>query len=170
MTPKRVITIPVTPPPFVNHGNYAISLSDVVKWLAAKAEERGIEIYPGFAAAKPIFDGKRVVGVQVQDRGIDKDGNPKAVFEAGPEIHAKCVIFGEGTRGSCTKIVIDKLGLAGANPQAYETGIKEIWRIKPGEPRARPRRAHDGLAARPDHVRRRLDLRPEGQRASRSAS
>ncbi len=131
MTSKRVITIPVTPPPFVNHGNYAISLSDVVKWLGAKAEERGVEIYPGFAASKPIFDGDRVVGVQVQDRGLDKDGKPKSVFEAGPEIHAKCVVFGEGTRGSCTKILIDKLGLAGSNPQAYETGIKEIWRIRP---------------------------------------
>ena len=131
MTRKRVITSPITPPPFMNHGNYAISLSDVVKWLAAKAEERGIEIYPGFAASKPIYDGNRVVGVQVQDRGIDKDGKPKGVFEPGPEIYAKCVVFGEGTRGSCTKEVIEKLGLTGSNPQSYETGIKEIWRIKP---------------------------------------
>jgi len=131
MTKKRVITSPVTPPPFMNHGNYAISLSDVVKWLAGKAEERGIEIYPGFAASQPIFDGNRVVGVTVQDRGVDKDGKHKGVFEAGPEIRAKCVVFGEGTRGSCTKVVIDTLGLGGEDPQAYETGIKEIWRIKP---------------------------------------
>ena len=102
-----------------------------MKWLGTKAEERGIEIYPGFAAHVPLFDGKRVVGVQIQDRGVDKDGKHKGVFEPGPEIYAKCVIFGEGTRGSCTKVVIDKLGLQGPNPQAYETGIKEIWRIKP---------------------------------------
>ena len=131
MTKQRVITSPVTPPPFVNHGNYAISLSDVVKWLGAKAEERGIEIYPGFAASKPIFDGNRVVGVQVQDRGVDKDGKAKGVFEPGPEIYAKCVVFGEGPRGSCSKVVIDKLRLDGSNPQSYETGIKEIWRIRP---------------------------------------
>jgi len=93
----------------MNHGNYAISLSDVVKWLGTSGE-RGIEIYPGFAAAKPLFDGDRVIGVQVQDRGVDKDGKPKPNFEAGPEIHAKCVIFGEGPRGSCTKEVIEKLG------------------------------------------------------------
>ena len=115
----------------MNHGNYAISVSDVVKWLGTKAEERGIEIYPGFPAHLPLFDGKRVVGVQIQDKGIDKDGQPKGVFEPGPNIFAKCVIFGEGTRGSCTKVVIDKLGLQGPNPQSYETGIKEIWRIKP---------------------------------------
>ncbi len=131
MSSQRAIKIPVTPPPFVNHGNYAISVSDVVKWLGTKAEERGIEIYPGFPASRPLFEGKRVVGVQVQDRGVDKDGQHKGVFEAGPQIFAKCVVFGEGTRGSCTKVVIDTLGLEGPNPQAYETGIKEIWRIRP---------------------------------------
>ncbi len=127
----RSYTLPVTPPPFVNHGNYAISLSDFVKWLSAKAEELEIEIYPGFAAARPIFEGDRVVGVQIQDRGIDADGKQKGVFEAGPEIYAKCVVFGEGPRGSCTKQLLDKFDMHGENPQAYETGIKEIWRIKP---------------------------------------
>ena len=127
----RCYTLPITPPPFVNHGNYAISLSDFVKWLAEKAEARGIEIYPGFPAARPLYDGDRVVGVQVQDRGVDADGKQKGVFEAGPEIYAKCVIFGEGPRGSCTKQLLEKFGMHGENPQAYETGIKEIWKIKP---------------------------------------
>jgi electron-transferring-flavoprotein dehydrogenase len=127
----RSYTSPVTPPPFVNHGNYSISVSDVVKWLADKAEERGIEIYPGFPAAAPILDGDQVVGVRIQDRGIDTEGKHKSVFEAGPEIFARCVVFAEGPRGSCTKQLIDSLALGGENPQAYETGIKEIWRIKP---------------------------------------
>lgn len=82
MTPTRAITMPVTPPPFLNHGTYAISLSDVVKWLASQAEARGV---PGFPTAKPIFDGRRVIGVQVMDRGIDKDSKPKGVFEPGAE-------------------------------------------------------------------------------------
>jgi electron-transferring-flavoprotein dehydrogenase len=124
-------TSPITPPPFVNHGNYSISVSDFVKWLAEKAEERGIEIYPGFPAATPIHDGDQVVGVRIQDRGIDAEGRHKSVFEAGPEIFARCVVFAEGPRGSCTKQLIDTLGLGGENPQAYETGIKEIWRIEP---------------------------------------
>ncbi len=85
MTSKRVISAPITPPPFENHGNYAISVSDVVKWLGTKAEERGIEIYPGFPAHVPLFEGKRVVGVQIQDKGVDKDGHQKGVFEPGPK-------------------------------------------------------------------------------------
>jgi electron-transferring-flavoprotein dehydrogenase len=127
----RSYTLPITPPPFVNHGNYAISLSDFTKWLSTKAEELEIEIYPGFAARQPIFEKDRVVGVQIQDRGIDAEGKQKGVFEAGPEIYAKCVVFGEGPRGSCTKQLLDKFDMHGENPQAYETGIKEIWRIKP---------------------------------------
>ncbi len=131
LTSKRAFKLPVTPPPMANHGNYAISLSDFVKWLAEQAEAREIEIYPGFAAAEPILDGDKVVGVRIQDRGIDVDGTHKGVFEAGPEIYAKCVIFGEGPRGSCTKQLIERFDLGGENPQAYETGIKEIWKIKP---------------------------------------
>ncbi len=130
LTEKSSIRLPV-PPMMANHGNLVVSLSDLVKWLAEKAEERGIDIYPNFAARRPLFEGDRVVGVQVQDAGIDKDGEPKAVFEPGPEIYAQCVVFGEGTRGSCTKQVCDEFKLHGINPQAYETGIKEIWRVKP---------------------------------------
>ena len=127
----RSYTFPITPPPFANHGNYAISLSDTVKWLSTKAEELGIEIYPGFPAARPLFEEDRVVGVQIQDRGIDRDGKQKGVFEAGPEIYARCVVFGEGPRGSCTKQLLDRFDMHGENPQSYETGIKEIWKIKP---------------------------------------
>jgi electron-transferring-flavoprotein dehydrogenase len=132
LTAKRAIKFPITPPQFANHGNLICSLSDVVKWMAEQAEARGIEIYPGFPAAKLLFDGDRVVGVQIQDRGIDKDGSPKGNFEPGPEIFAKCVVLAEGPRGSCTKQLLDKQPqLRGANPQIYATGCKEIWKIKP---------------------------------------
>jgi electron-transferring-flavoprotein dehydrogenase len=130
LTEKRAIRIP-PPPPMANHGNLVVSLSELVKWLAARAEELGIAVYPGFPARRVLFEGSKVVGVQIQDRGIDRDGKPKGVFEAGPEIRAKVVVFGEGPRGSCTKQVQQELGLSGLNPQAYETGIKEIWRIRP---------------------------------------
>lgn len=131
-TRKRAIRSPITPPQFSNRGNLVISLSDVVKWLAQQAEERQIEIYPGFPASKLLFEGERVIGVQIQDRGIDKDGKLKRVFEAGPEIIAKCVVLGEGPRGSCTKQLLEKLPqLDGPNPQVYATGIKEIWKVKP---------------------------------------
>ena len=86
MTPKRKLASPVTPPNFANHGNLVISLNQVVTWLAEQAAAREIEVYPGFPAAELLFDGNRVCGVRIQDRGIDKDGKPKGVFEAGPEI------------------------------------------------------------------------------------
>jgi electron-transferring-flavoprotein dehydrogenase len=132
LTEKRALRSPLTPPNFANHGNLVVSLSEVVKWLAEQAEEREIEVYPGFPAAQLLYDGDRVVGVQIQDRGIDADGNAKGVFEAGPEIHAQCVVLGEGPRGSCTKQLLQKHEeLNGPNPQMYATGIKEIWKIKP---------------------------------------
>jgi electron-transferring-flavoprotein dehydrogenase len=132
LTKNRAIKFPVTPPQFANHGNLVCSVSNVAKWLAEQAEARGVEIYPGFSAAKLLFEGERVVGVQIQDRGIDKDGNQKPNFEAGAEIYAKCVVLGEGTRGSCMKQLLERQpDLAGPNPQVYATGIKEIWKIKP---------------------------------------
>jgi electron-transferring-flavoprotein dehydrogenase len=131
-TEKRAIKFPVTPPNFANHGNFVISLNEVVKWLAAQAEERGIDIYPGFPAAKLLVENKRVIGVQVQDKGIDKDGKPKGVFEPGPEIVAKCVVLGEGPRGSCTKQLLAQFPeMNGPNPGVYATGIKEIWKVRP---------------------------------------
>ena len=131
LTEKRALRSPLTPPMLANHGNLVVSLSDMVKWLAEKAEERGVEVYPGFAAYEPVYEGDRVVGVRIQDQGIDREGQAKPTFEPGPEIRAKVVVFGEGPRGSCTKEIVEKFGLHGDHPQAYETGIKEIWRVKP---------------------------------------
>ena len=132
LTPKRKLVSPITPPNFQNHGNLVVSLNEVVKWLAEQAAEREIEVYPGFPAASLLYDGDRVVGVQIQDRGIDKDGVPKSVFEAGPEIYAKCVVLGEGPRGSCTKQLLERFPeLRGPNPEVFATGIKEIWKVRP---------------------------------------
>jgi electron-transferring-flavoprotein dehydrogenase len=132
LTSRFKLPSPITPPNFANHGNLVISLSEVVKWLAEQAAARGIEVYPGFPASKLLYEGDKVVGVQVQDRGVDKDGNQKGAFEPGPEIYAQCVILGEGPRGSCTKQLTERFPeLRSRNPQVYATGIKEIWKIKP---------------------------------------
>jgi electron-transferring-flavoprotein dehydrogenase len=131
-TETRAVMAPITPPQFQNHGNLICSVSDIVKWLHEQAEARGVEVYPGFPASKLLFEGERVAGVRIQDRGIDKDGKPKPNFEAGADIYARCVVLGEGTRGSCTKQLFQKEPeLEGPNPQVYATGIKEIWKIKP---------------------------------------
>jgi len=125
------IKSPITPPQFQKNGYHVISLSNVVKWLAEKCEALGIEIYPGFAASEILFDGDRVLGVRTGDFGLSADGKPKANFQPGMDILASVTVFGEGVRGSCSKVLIDKLGLHGQNDQTYETGIKEIWRVKP---------------------------------------
>lgn len=121
---------PLVPPPLRNHGNYIISLYRVVRWLKDQAEELGVDVYPGFAAAHALYEGDRVVGVQTRDAGLAKDGSKKGHFEPGMNVKAKVTIFAEGTRGNITKQLIKKLNLdEGANHQLYETGIKEIWSI-----------------------------------------
>ena len=125
----------LVPPPLKNHGNHIVSLYRVVRWLKAKAEELGVEIYPGFAAARVLYDGdagsgRRVVGVQTRDAGLAKDGSQKGTFEPGMNVLADVTVFGEGTRGSLAKGLVKHLGLdEGRNVQIYETGVKEIWEV-----------------------------------------
>lgn len=125
--------LPITPPPFKNHGNHIISLSKFNRWLGEKAEEKGINVFPGFAAVEALYDGDRVIGVRTGDRGLDKDGNPKPNFEPGMILKSKLTIFAEGTRGSCFKQVAKKLNLyEGKNPEVFEHGVKEIIQMPEG--------------------------------------
>ncbi|HED66361.1 MAG TPA: electron transfer flavoprotein-ubiquinone oxidoreductase [Planctomycetes bacterium] len=127
---KKRLTGALVPPPLHNEGNSIISLYRVVRWMKDQAEELGVEIYPGFAAASVNYDGNRVTGVQTRDAGIAKDGSQKPQFEPGMNVRAKVTVFAEGTRGSLVKGLIAKLGLdEGVNHQIYETGVKEIWKI-----------------------------------------
>jgi electron-transferring-flavoprotein dehydrogenase len=121
----------LVPPPLRQHGNHIVSLFQVVRWLKDQAEELGVEVYPGFAGASIRYDESgRVIGVQTRDAGIAKDGSRKAHFEPGMNVTAAVTVFGEGTRGSLAKELIARHGLdEGKNPQLYETGIKEIWKI-----------------------------------------
>ncbi len=130
---------PITPPPMRDHGNYVISINKFVKWMAQKVEEVGITIFTGFAGTDVLLDGERVLGVRTDDKGVDKNGQPKSNFEAGYDLHSKVTIFSEGARGSCTQQIAQKFQLE--NPehaQVYGVGIKELWeipagRIAPGE-------------------------------------
>lgn len=125
--------LPITPPPFVNHGNYIVSLSKLNRWLAEKCEARGINIFPGFAAVEALYEGDKIVGVRTGDKGRDKEGKPKANFEPGLILKSKLVIFAEGTRGSLFKQVSKKLNLrAGKNPETFEEGVKEIIQMPAG--------------------------------------
>lgn len=121
------------PPQMKNHGNYIISLSNLVKWMAERAEEIGVEVYPGFAASEVLYNEKGAVkGVATNDLGIGRDGKPKGNFERGMEFHARCTIFAEGCHGSLTKQVIKKYDLRkDSQPQTYGLGLKEVWEVKP---------------------------------------
>ena len=120
------------PREFDNHGNYVISLGNLCRWLAAQAEELGVEIYPGFAAAEVLYreDGS-VKGVATGNMGVARDGERKPNFEPGIELHASYTLFAEGCRGSLTKTLFDRFGLRdGVDPQTYGIGIKELWEVE----------------------------------------
>lgn len=130
LTEKKAITLPLTPN-FDNHGNYIISLGSLVRWLAEQAENMGVEIYPGFAAAEILYhpDGS-VKGIATGNMGMGKDGEPAANFQPGMELWAQQTIFAEGCRGSLSKQVIEKFALdRESQPQTYGLGIKEIWEV-----------------------------------------
>ncbi len=138
LTKSAKIPFPIIPPPLQNHGNYIISLSRFVKWMAGLVEAEGIDLFAGFPASEVLYEDDRVVGVRTRDQGIDKHGVKKSMFEPGVDIRAKVTILCDGVRGNLTKAVVRRLALdEGRQPQLYAIGIKELWelpkdRIKPG--------------------------------------
>lgn len=122
------------PPQLANKGkNYIVSLSQVVSHLAEKAEELGVELYPGIAVDEVIYNEKgEVQGVATKDLGVDKEGRPKASFERGMQFNARTTVLGEGCHGSLSKQIINKYNLReNKDPQSYGIGIKEVWQVKP---------------------------------------
>ena len=135
LSASRAVRLPnvMLPPLMNNHGNYVVSLGNVCRWLATKAEAAGVEIYPGFAAAEVLFDGTgAVAGVATGDMGLAKDGHHKDSFTRGMELRAKYTLFAEGARGSLTKTLTQRFGLAkGRQPQKFGLGLKELWQAAP---------------------------------------
>ncbi|RDW66161.1 putative flavoprotein-ubiquinone oxidoreductase [Coleophoma cylindrospora] len=132
LTKNSAIPIPA-PPQMNNHGNYIVSLNQFTRWLGERAEEIGVEVYPGFAASEVLYksDGS-VMGVATNDLGLSRTGKAKDSFERGMEFHAKITLFAEGCHGSLTKQVIKKFDLRrDSQPQTYGLGIKEVWEVQP---------------------------------------
>ncbi|WP_434712581.1 electron transfer flavoprotein-ubiquinone oxidoreductase [Rhizobium sp. YTUHZ045] len=133
--PAGSIRLPnvLMPPLMNNHGNYIVSLGNVCRWLAGKAEELGVEIYPGFAAVEVLYDDKgAVIGVATGDMGIEKNGEPGPNYTRGMELRGKYTLIGEGVRGSLAKQLIAKFDLQkDREPQKFGIGIKELWQVKP---------------------------------------
>jgi electron-transferring-flavoprotein dehydrogenase len=125
------------PPLMSNHGNFIVSLGNVCRWLATKAEALGVEIYPGFAAAEVLYtEAGAVAGVATGDMGIGKSGEPKDNFTRGMELRAKYTLFAEGARGNLGKQLIARFALANdREPQKFGLGLKELWQVVPDKHR-----------------------------------
>ena len=121
------------PPMMKNAGKSVASLQRLTKWLGGVAEAEGADVFAAFPGQELLWDGDRVIGVRVGDKGVDHNGNPKSNYEPGPDLLAKVVILAEGPRGTLAKQAIAKLHLdQGRDPMAYAVGIKELWQCKPG--------------------------------------
>jgi electron-transferring-flavoprotein dehydrogenase len=126
----------VMPPLLSNHGNFIVSLGEVCRYLAGKAEALGVEIYPGFAAVEVLFQNDAVAGIATGDMGIAKDGHRKAGFARGMELRGRYTVFAEGARGSLTRALVGRFDLAqNSEPQKFGLGVKELWQAAAGKHR-----------------------------------
>jgi electron-transferring-flavoprotein dehydrogenase len=125
----------MVPKALTNHGNYIVSLANVVRWLGQQAEAAGVEIFPGFPAAEILYnDDGSVKGVATGNMGVNRHGQPTDAFQLGMELHAKYTLFAEGSRGHLGKQLMAKYDLnKGKDPQTYGLGIKELWEIDPAK-------------------------------------
>jgi electron-transferring-flavoprotein dehydrogenase len=138
MTRGKALRFPLVPRQMHNHGNFIISLGQLTPWLAEQAEALGVDVFPGFAAAAPVFDDAgHVKGVRIGDMGVQKDGTPGPNYAPGAEIHARLTLLAEGCRGSISKELIKRFDLsAGHNPQTFGLGLKELWQLPAGRVQA----------------------------------
>jgi electron-transferring-flavoprotein dehydrogenase len=136
LTPGGRIVAPFLPPMLDNRGKYVVSLQKLTKRLGEIAQEMGVDAIASFPGQELLWEGDRVIGVRIGDKGMDRDGNPKPNFEPGPALLARAVILAEGPRGTLTKQATAKLGLdRDRDPQTYAVGVKEIWQCRPGSVR-----------------------------------
>src|SRR5581483_6462097 len=128
LTRRAALRIP-PPPTMRNHGNWIFSLSQLGRWLAERAEEGGATILPETAAERLLVSHGRVVGVRTGDKGRGRDGEPMGNFEPGADLVARVTVLAEGTQGHLSGVAIDHFGLAGEDPQVWELGVKEVWKV-----------------------------------------
>ncbi len=121
---------PVEPPPLRNHGNYVVSLNRLARWMNQKLEALGVQVFTDTAAMECLMEDGRVAGVRADDKGRDRQGRPKPIFQPGADIRAKLTVLAEGVRGSVAKQLIAQQRLdVGSNPATFAVGVKEVWEI-----------------------------------------
>lgn len=133
MTESGQMRLP-TPPTMHNSGNYIGSICEMVRWLGAKAEALGINVFTGFPAESVYIDGTSVIGVRTAPVGLDRQGQPGANYTPPTDITAKVTVLSEGTRGSLTQAYLGWQNIGSTLPSIYALGVKEIWRVKKAPP------------------------------------
>jgi electron-transferring-flavoprotein dehydrogenase len=128
LTRRNALRIP-PPPPMRNHGNVVFSLAQLGRWLGERAEEGGAMILPETSAEKLLVSHGRVTGIRTGDKGLGRDGQPLSNYEPGSDIVAKVTVLAEGTQGHLTGIALDRFGLRADEPQVWELGVKEVWKV-----------------------------------------
>ena len=129
LTARRALRLP-TPPTMRNHGNFVGSICEMVRWLGERAEELGVNIFPGFPVDSLLVDGTRVAGVRTTPAGLGREGAPAAGYQPPMDISATVTVLAEGTRGPLTQAWLEREGIGSSNPQIYALGVKELWRVR----------------------------------------
>jgi len=129
LTASRALRLP-TPPSMKNHGNYVASISEMVRWLGERAEELGVNLFPGFPVDALLVEGEAVKGVRTTPAGLGRDGEPGSAFQPPMDLTARVTVLSEGTRGPLSQAWLQWQGAEGKNPQIYALGVKELWETK----------------------------------------
>lgn len=129
LTESRAQRIP-TPPTMRNHGNYTASISEMVRWLGEQAEQRGVNILPGFPVDSLLVEDERVIGVRTAAAGLERSGEPGPRYEAPTDLTARFTVLSEGTRGPLSQAYRDWQNISAESPQIYALGVKELWETK----------------------------------------
>jgi electron-transferring-flavoprotein dehydrogenase len=119
-----------TPPTMRNHGNFVVSICEVVKWLGEKAEEVGVDVFAGFPVGALRVDSDRVVGVRTVASGLERDGAPGSNYMPATDIASRVTALAEGSRGLLAQAYLEWQGVRSGNPQIYALGVKELWETK----------------------------------------
>jgi electron-transferring-flavoprotein dehydrogenase len=129
LTARSKIRLP-TPPSMRNHGNYVGSICEIVRWLGAKAEALGVNLFTGFPAAQLLVRGQAVAGVRTAPAGLSRDGTPTAGSSAPNDLTAKVTALAGGTRGLLAQAWCEWRRVPSQNPQIFALGVKELWETK----------------------------------------
>ncbi len=119
-----------TPPTMKNHGNYVASICEVVRWMGERAEELGVNIFPGFPVDSLLVEDETVVGVRTAPAGLDRSGEPGAGYTPAMDLTGRVTVLAEGTRGPLTQAYQEWQGVEAPNAQIYALGVKELWEVK----------------------------------------